>query len=63
MVTIVGKDQSLVKRISCGQCSSVLEYTLGEQRQSYSTDYLGDSDYYSYILCPCCGKQVVTRGN
>lgn len=61
MPTIVGKDNSVVKRTTCRNCSSVLEYTPSEEQRDYSTDYTGGKDYYSYVMCPCGGKQVVTK--
>lgn len=61
MPTIVGKDNSVVKRVTCRNCSSVLEYTPAEEQRDYTSDYTGSKDYYSYVLCPCCGKQVVTK--
>lgn len=62
MPTIVGKDDQAKKRITCRNCASVLEYVPAEERRDYSTDYTGGKDYFSYVICPCCGKQVVTRG-
>lgn len=61
MVTIVGKDNSAVKEITCQKCATRLQYTLSEERKDYSTDYTGSKDTYSYILCPSCGNQVVTK--
>lgn len=58
MAKIVGKDDSVVKRVTCRNCASILEYVPCEVRENYSTDYTGDKDYYKYILCPCCGKQA-----
>lgn len=61
MATIVGKDQSMTKRVTCRNCASIIEYNLVEEQRGYTSDYLGDKDYYSYIPCPCCGKQVKTK--
>lgn len=61
MATIIGKDQSIMKRIICKSCASILEYNIIEEKRDYTSDYLGDRDYYSYIICPCCAKQVVTK--
>ena len=60
-VQIVGKDLAEVKRITCGNCASVLEYVQSDRRQDYSTDYTGGRDFYNYIQCPCCVKQVRVR--
>ncbi len=63
MIKIIGKDASQVKQITCRTCASILEYVLADLKQDYSTDYTGSKDYYTYIDCPCCQKQVVTKYN
>ncbi len=62
MVAVIGKDQSHIRRTTCYKCSSVLEYTLSEVQQDYSTDYTGCKDYYKYIYCPCCGNKAIVKG-
>jgi hypothetical protein len=62
MATIIGKGSSAAKRVTCTKCTSIIEYTLNEVQEDYSTDYTGDKDYYKYIPCPCCGKQVIVKG-
>lgn len=33
-------------------CGSLVEFKFSELREDYHTDYLGDRDYYRYIICP-----------
>lgn len=61
MPVIVGKSDEFVKRVTCRNCSSVLEYVQSEVQKDYSTDYLGGKDYYNFITCPCCTKHVVVK--
>lgn len=62
MVSIVGKDESAVKQVTCLSCASILRYTPSEEKRDYTSDYTGGTDYYNYITCPCCAKRVTTRG-
>lgn len=62
MVKIVGRDETVVKRITCRNCASVLEYTPSEVRNLWSgTDYGGGPDGADGFDCPNCGKLVHTR--
>ena len=58
MVTVVGKDESAVKRVTCRSCASILEYKLTEVQSYVSHDYGGGSDIVYYIKCPNCGTHV-----
>lgn len=58
MPIVVGKDQSKVKRTTCGHCSSILEYTPSEVLSRNSMDYTGGVDVIKFIQCPCCTHQV-----
>lgn len=62
MVKVVGRDESVVKKVTCRKCASVLEYTLSEVQQYTSYDYGGGSDIVKYIKCPSCGHDVSVRG-
>lgn len=53
MVTVIGKDDRLKKRATCGKCASILEYWPNEVRSASYTDYGGGRDTYYTILCPC----------
>ena len=62
MPKIVGIDQSKVKRITCSNCASINEYTLGEVRTLWSgTDYSGGSDGAEGFNCAACGKEIQTK--
>lgn len=58
MVKIVGRNDSAVKRVSCWNCASILEYTRMETLCRMVTDYGGSREKYTYINCPSCGKEV-----
>lgn len=60
MVTVIsrGPHPSVVKETVCKKCGSVLQYTPVDVKEDYSTDYLGDRDYYHYITCPTCANKV-----
>lgn len=62
MVQIVGKDLSKVKKVTCGNCASVLEYVQSEVVESKSYDYTGGYDIVHHIKCPGCHKDVRVRG-
>ena len=61
MPKVIGKSNAHVHTCTCRNCASVIEYTMNETLEDYSSDYTGDRDYYRYINCPGCGKRVVTR--
>ena len=54
MVKVVGRDETEVKRITCKNCASILEYTNSEVKS------MGNREGYYYISCPECDKQVLT---
>ena len=61
-VKVVGRDQDVVKKITCRNCAAVLEYTPSDVRNLWSgTDYGGGPDGADGFNCPNCGKQVHTH--
>lgn len=58
MPVVVGKDPSMIKRCTCKNCASVIEYKGYEVKQLKSTDYSGCTDIYKYIVCPTCFERV-----
>jgi len=59
MVKIVGRDENAVKRITCRECASILEYTISEQKtRKYSA--CGEVDTLTYIDCPN-GHEAIVR--
>jgi len=60
MVHIVNKEphKSVIKEDICHKCGVTLSYVPIEVKEDYTSDYLGDKDYYNYIVCPNCEKKV-----
>lgn len=54
MATIIGTDPAAVKRVTCRNCASVIEYTPSDTREVRETDYAGDSELVSKLDCPKC---------
>lgn len=63
MVKVVGKNDQHVKRTTCRNCASILEYTRNEATPHIHYDYGGGSDTYYWITCPNCGKDVNVGSN
>ena len=62
MVKIVGRDESVVKKITCRNCAAMLEYTPSEVRNLWSgSDYGGGSAGADGFNCPSCGEEVRTH--
>lgn len=62
MATVVGTDTSQVKRATCRNCASIIEYTEGEVRLLWSgKDYSGGPDGAKGFACPKCTKDVITE--
>ena len=64
MVKIVSEelDPEKVKKVSCGQCATRLEYTLREVQEGKHYDYGGGCDRIYWIVCPSCGHNVSVKG-
>ena len=60
MVKIVGKDKKIAKQITCKNCAAILEY-LPKDVKTRSYSCMGETDVLSYIKCPDCKEEVVTR--
>lgn len=43
-------------------CGALVGYVKNDVLEDYTTDYTGDRDYYRYIYCPNCGKQIHVKG-
>ena len=50
--------KSIVKEVICRNCGTTLEYTPNDVLVDYTTDYLGDRDYFSYVGCLACTCKV-----
>jgi RNase P subunit RPR2 len=47
-----------VRQVFCQHCASLLEYSPRDVQEVSYEDYLGDSDWVRYIVCPECEKHV-----
>lgn len=62
MAQVVGTDSTVMKRTTCGNCASIIEYTPGEVHNLWTgKDYSGGSDGADGFNCPNCGKQIHIR--
>lgn len=62
MAKVVGRDETVVKRITCRKCAAIVEYTPNEVRNLYSgTDMGGGADGADGFNCPSCGGEIYTR--
>jgi len=58
MIKVIGKDDSVVKRVTCRNCSSILEYTPYDTQKRIHKDISGCTDIDTYIVCPTCMYEV-----
>lgn len=56
MAKVVGRDESVVKRATCKNCASIIEYTPNEVTSYFASDYGGGRDEYFKLNCPNCGQ-------
>ena len=59
MVKVVGKNNAMVKEVTCSNCASKLEYTSSETVGRKKTDYTGDTRTWRIIVCPECKNDVI----
>lgn len=56
----VGVDRKAIKRVTCKNCGSILEYFPKDVKiKSYSC--MGELDTYSCITCPECKASVTVK--
>ncbi len=58
----VGDDAEAVKRVTCRNCGSILEYLPRDVQSKTSRDYSGVADTDYWVDCPECGKRVTVKG-
>ena len=56
MARVVGRDDSVIKRATCKNCASIIEYTPNEVISYIASDYGGGRDEYFKLCCPNCGN-------
>lgn len=61
MAKIVGRDETVVKRVTCRECATILEYTPNEVKEEHGTDYGGGPDGREWVDCPNCGRRAIIR--
>lgn len=61
MPKVVGKDETVAKRITCRGCGSINEYYKNEVHKYNGRDYTGGADGREWIICAECGKEVIIR--
>lgn len=62
MPVAVGKDQSVVKRVTCQKCGTINEYTQSEVRTLWKGhDYSGGSYGADGFNCACCSAHIITK--
>lgn len=59
MVKIVGRDESLVKRVTCKGCACILEYNLSEVTRIQDYEYGGIINVTELLECPNCHHKVI----
>lgn len=61
MTYVIHKDPhpSVVKEAVCRSgCGATIGYTPNDIQSDYDSDYLGCRDYYKYVRCCVCSKQI-----
>ena len=43
-------------------CGALIGYVANDVIKDIYTDYLGDKEYYYYIMCPNCGGKLRVKG-
>lgn len=57
-IKIIGHDSSKKKRVTCNNCTSILEYTPNDLKEKIIKDYLGGKDLVKYLVCPRCDNEI-----
>jgi RNase P subunit RPR2 len=61
MATIVGKEPQAIRRCTCRNCASIIEYTQSETVTRWVSDYSGDREQIRELRCPGCGKEIQVK--
>ena len=58
MATIVGKEPRAIRRCTCRNCASIIEYAQHETTTRTVSDYGGGRDLIREPVCPGCGDRI-----
>lgn len=62
MPVVVGRDESVYKKLTCRNCGSINQYAPNEVRTlREGRDYSGGSDGTEGFNCAGCGREVIVR--
>jgi len=61
MINIIGKDDSLLKKVTCQNCASILEYLPVDIEEKHLICIDGSRTTTRYITCPCCKKEIIIK--
>lgn len=62
MPVVVGRDESVYKKLTCRHCGSINQYAPNEVRTlREGRDYSGGSDGAEGFNCANCGEEVIVR--
>ena len=62
MPVVVGKDESVYKRLTCRNCGSINQYAPNEVRiLREDHDYSGGGDGAKGFWCAGCGAELIVR--
>lgn len=62
MPVVVGRDESVYKRLTCPLCGAINQYAPNEVRTlREGRDYSGGSDGAEGFNCAGCGRELIVR--
>ena len=61
MPEVVGYDDRMKRRVTCENCTAIIEYVENDIQESTGRYYSGDIWVVEWVKCPNCGKQAVIR--
>ena len=62
MPKVIGYDNSITKKHTCGHCGAINEYTPNEIKDIRTNqDYLGGYELYKGFNCAGCGKEIFVK--
>lgn len=61
MARIIGKDEKEMRRVTCRNCASIVEYTMRETVTRWVGDYSGDREQIRELGCPGCGNKIQVK--